>query len=58
MLKIPPQHNGIMLIKISRPIIEEHTAYFITDNNTSKGSDPNINIISGIHKIKSRTYVN
>ena len=33
-------------------------AYFITDNNTSKGRDPNINIISNIHKIKGRTSVN
>ena len=57
-LKIPPQHNGIMPIKISGPIIEGHMAYFITDYNTSKGRDPNINIISGIHKIKGWTSVN
>ena len=57
-LRIPPQCNGVMPIKISGPIIEEHMAYFITDNNTSKGKDPNINIISGIHKIKGKTSVN
>ena len=57
-LRIPPQHNGIMQIKISGPIIEEHMAYFITDDNTSKGKSPNINIISGIHKIKGKTSVN
>ena len=57
MLKIPPQHNGVVPIKISGPIIEEHMAYFITDN-TSKGRDPNINIITSIHKIKGRTSVN
>ena len=33
-------------------------AYFITDDNTSKGKDPNVNIISGIHKIKGKTSVN
>ena len=33
-------------------------AYFITDDNTSKGKDPNINLISGIHKIKGKTSVN
>ena len=33
-------------------------AYFITDDNTSKGKDPNINIISSIHKIKGKTFVN
>ena len=47
-----------MPIKVSGPIIEEHMAYFITDNNTSKGRDPNMNIISGICKIKGRTSVN
>ena len=47
-----------MPIKIKGPIIEEHMTYFITNDNTSKGRDPNINIISGIHKIKGRTFVN
>ena len=47
-----------MPIKISGPIIEEHMAYFIIDDNTSKGKDPNINIISCIHKIKGKTSVN
>ena len=47
-----------MPIKISGPITEEHMAYFITDNNTSKGRDPNIKIISGIHKINGRSPVN
>ena len=47
-----------MPIKISGPIIEEHMTYFITDDNTSKGKDPNINIISSFHKIKGKTSVN
>ena len=58
MLKIPAWHNGVVPIKRSRLIIEEHMAYFITGDNTSKGRDPNINIISSIHKIKSWTSVN
>ena len=58
MLKIPPRHNGVMPIKISGPIIAEHMAYFITDDNTSKGRDPNINIIRSIHKINGRISVN
>ena len=33
-------------------------AYFIMDDNTSKGRDLNIIIISSIHKIKGRTSVN
>ena len=47
-----------MPIKISGPIIEEHMAYFITYDNASKGRDPNVNIISGIHKIKGRRSFN
>ena len=46
-----------MPIKISGPLIEEHISYFFTDDKTSKGRDPNINIISSIHKIKGRTSV-
>ena len=33
-------------------------AYFLADDSTPKGKDPNINIIDGIHKIKGRTSVN
>ena len=57
-LKIPPWHNGVVPIKIRGPIIQEQMAYCITDNNTTKGTDPNINIINGIHKIKGRTSIN
>ena len=57
-LKIPPQHNGVVPIKIMGPVIMEHMAYFITDENSTKGRDPNINIINGIHRIKGKTSVN
>ena len=33
-------------------------AYFLTDDNSRKARDPNINIINGIHKIKGKTCVN
>ena len=58
MLRIPQQHNGVIPIKINGPTTEEHMAYLITDNNTSQGKDPNINIISSIHNIKGKTSVN
>ena len=45
-------------LKITGPVIKEHMAYFITDDNSTKGRDPNINIINGIHKIKGKTSVN
>ena len=57
-LRIPPRHNGIVPIKISGPVIETHVAYFLTDDSTPKQKDLNINIISGIHKIKGKTSVN
>ena len=57
-LKIPPRHNGVVPIKISGPLITTHMAYFLTDDSTPKGKDPNIYIIDGIHKIKGKTSVN
>ena len=57
-LMIPPRHNGVVPIKISGPLITTHMAYFLTDDSTPKGKDPNINIIDGTHKIKGKTSVN
>ena len=57
-LKIPPRHNGVIPIKITGQGIKEHMAYFITEKDSTKGRDPNINIINGIHNIKGRTSVN
>ena len=33
-------------------------AYYITDEDSTKGKDPNINIINSIHNIKGKTSVN
>ena len=33
-------------------------AYFINNENSTKGKDPNINIINGIHNIKGKASVN
>ena len=33
-------------------------AYFMTDENSTKGRDPNINIINIIHRIKGNTSIN
>ena len=57
-LKMPPRHNGVVPIKITGQTIKDHMAYFITDKNSTKGRDPNINIIGGIHCIKGKTSVN
>ena len=53
-LRIPPRHNGVVPIKITGQTIKDHMAYFITDENSTKGWDPNINIISGIIASKGR----
>ena len=55
---IPLWHNGVVPIKITGPAIKEHMAYFITDDNSTKGRYPNINIINSIHKIKGKASVN
>ena len=57
-IKIPPRHNGVMPIKIKGHSITGHMAYFISDQESTKGKDPNINIINGIHNIKGKTSVN
>ena len=57
-LKIPPRHNGIIPIKIKGHTIKGHMAYFISNQDSSKGKDPNTNIINDIHNIKGKTSVN
>ena len=57
-LKILPRHNGVIPIKITGQAIKEPMAYFITDEDCTKGRDPNINIINGLHNIKGKTSVN
>ena len=57
-LKIPPRHKGVVPIRITGQAIKVHMAYFMTDENSTKGRDPNINIIDGIHSIKGKTSVN
>ena len=57
-LKIPPRHNGIVPIKIKGHTIKGHMAYFIRNQDWTKGKDSNINIISSIHNIKGKTSVN
>ena len=57
-LKIPPRCNGIIPIKIKGHTITAHTAYFISDQDSTKERDPNRNIISGIHNTKWKAFVN
>ena len=45
-------------MKIKGYTIKGHMAYFINDQDSTKGKDPNIHIIDGIHTIKGKSYVN
>ena len=55
---MPTRHNSIIAIKINGHTITGHTAYFISNQDSTKGKDPNINIINIIHNIKGKTSVN
>ena len=57
-LRILPRQNGVVPIKIIGQAIKEQMAYFITNEDSTKGRGPNINIINGIHSIKGKTSVN
>ena len=57
-LKIHPRHNGVVPIKIKGHSTPGHTACFISDQESTKGKDPNINIVKGIPNIKGKTSVN
>ena len=52
-LKMPPGHNDVIRIKIKGHTIKGHKAY----HDSTKGKDPNINIINGIHNIKGKTSI-
>ena len=56
--KIPPRHNGIIPIKIKGHSITGHTSCFISDQESAKGKDPNMNIVNDIDNIKSKASVN
>ena len=56
-LRIPARHNGIVPIKIKGHKITGNIAYFISNQDFTKGKDPNINIVNGIHNIKGKTSV-
>ena len=44
-LKVSPRQNGVVPNKITGQTIKEHMAYLITDDDSTKGRDPSINII-------------
>ena len=51
---IPPRHNGIVPIKIKGYALKGHMAYFISDQDSKKGKNPNIHIIDGICNTKGK----
>ena len=57
-VKSTTRHNDIVLIKIKGHTIKGHMAYIFSNQDSTKGKDPNINTINGIHNIKRKTSVN
>ena len=57
-LKISPRYNCVIPIKITGNSIPGETICFIGNQESRKGKDPKITIVSGIHNIKGRTTVN
>ena len=55
---MPSRHNGVVPLKIKGHSITGHMAYFISDQDSTKGRDPNINTVNGICNIKGKTSVN
>ena len=49
---------ALLPIKIKGHSITGDMAYFISNHDSTKGKDPNINIVNGIHNIKGKTSVN
>ena len=56
--KIPPRHNGVAPTSIKGHIITGHMVYFISNQESTRGKDPNIDNINGIHNIKGKISVN
>ena len=57
-LKIPTRHNDIIPIKIKGNSTTGQMVCFISNHESRKGNDLNINNVNGIHNIKGRTTVN
>ena len=53
-LKILPRHNGVVPTKTTGQTPKEHIAYFITNDDSTKCKDPNLNIFNGLHDIKGK----
>ena len=53
-------HPDTMASYLSRSMAynQRTYVYFISNQDSTKGKDPNINIINGIHNIKGKTCVN
>ena len=51
-LKILPGHNGTIPIRIKGHDLKDQVAYFITNQHTKKGLNPNIHILDSIGSIK------
>ena len=54
-LNIQSRHNGVIPITIKGHNVKAPVGYFISNRHINRGLDPNICMIDGIYKIKSRS---
>ena len=53
-LKIPPRHNGIILVTIKEHNLKAPVGYFISNQHHNSKLDPNIHVLYGIYNINDR----
>ena len=54
-LKIPPRQKGAIPIRIKGHNIKDQVTYFISNQHTKKGLEPNIHVIDSIYNIKGKS---
>ena len=53
-LKFPLWHNGVVSITITGPVVKEHMAYFITNDNSTKGETPTSTSLMVFTRLKGK----
>ena len=57
-LQIPAKHNGAIPIRIKGHSLRHQMAYFISNQHTKKGLNPNTHATDGIYNIKGKLTLN
>ena len=54
-LKIPPMHNGIILVTIKGHNLKAPVGYFFSNQHINRKLDPNLHVLDGIYNIKEKS---